>query len=122
MEYFRKTRERIGQKMLVDIYDLRAGEYWSDRLIKMIDDSAAFQLFWSRSSAQSEYCRKEWQHALKHKLSHPRFIQPVWWREPMPAPPSELADLHFQRIGLPPVTRMRLAVMRLSRVLRLNVR
>src|SRR5690606_4788065 len=36
MEFFRNTRAKLGQKMLVDIYDLRAGEHWADRLLGMI--------------------------------------------------------------------------------------
>jgi hypothetical protein len=110
IEYFRKTRSHLGQKMLVDIYDLRAGEHWADRLLEMIDESALFQLFWSEHSAQSEYVKQEWQHALKHLETRPRFIQPVWWDMPMHPPPPELAHLHFQRIGLPPVTRLQVAL------------
>jgi hypothetical protein len=115
MQYFRRARERLGQRMLVDIYDLRAGEHWADRLLEMIDQSAVFQLFWSQHSAQSAYCRQEWQHALGYLERRPRFIQPVWWQTPMPPPPPELADLHFQRVALPPATRAQLALDRLRR-------
>lgn len=108
MEFFRRQRERLGQKMLVDIYDLRAGEHWADRLLQMIEESTAFQLFWSKASAESKYCRQEWEYALKFLDARPRFIQPVWWQEPMPAPPPELEKLHFQRVALPPVTRVQL--------------
>lgn len=108
MEFFRRQRERLGQKMLVDIYDLRAGEHWADRLLQMIEESTAFQLFWSKASAESKYCRQEWEYALKFLDARPRFIQPVWWQEPMPVPPPELEKLHFQRVALPPVTRVQL--------------
>jgi hypothetical protein len=101
MEFFRQLRSSLGQRMLVDIYDLRAGEHWSERLLEMIDESAVFQLFWSRFSADSPYCRQEWEHALRYLDERPRFIQPVWWQRTMPDPPPELADLHFQKIALP---------------------
>ena len=101
MEYFRAARQSMGQKMLVDIYDLRSGEHWAERLLEMIDESAVFQLFWSAHSAASPYCRQEWEYALKFLNERERFIQPVWWSEPMPPPPAELANLHFQRIDLP---------------------
>ncbi|MBI5958793.1 MAG: toll/interleukin-1 receptor domain-containing protein, partial [Chloroflexi bacterium] len=110
MEYFRRARHNTGQKMLVDVYDLRSGDHWADRLLEMIDQSAVFQLFWSQHSAQSTYCRKEWEYALRHLPQRPRFIQPVWWNAPMPSPPPELADLHFQRIGLPSTTRAQLVL------------
>jgi hypothetical protein len=106
MEYFRRSYERLGQKMLVDVYDLRSGEHWADRLLEMIGESAVFQLFWSYHSAQSKYCRQEWESALKYLDERPRFIRPVWWQHPMPAPPPELSGLHFQRVPLPVLTRM----------------
>ena len=115
MEHFRRARQHSGQKMLVDIYDLRAGEIWANRLLEMIDESAVFQLFWSDHSAASQYCREEWEHALTLLPQRPRFIQPVWWEAPMPSPPPELANLHFQRIGLPPVTRLQMVVSGLRR-------
>ena len=100
MEYFRQARAELGQRMLVDIYDLRAGDHWQERLYEMIDESAVFQLFWSAHSAASEYCAREWRHALRHQAARPRFIQPVWWHAPMPPPPEELAHLHFQKIDV----------------------
>lgn len=108
MEYFRQQKTQLGQKMWVDIYDLRAGEHWNSRLLEMIDQSAAVQLFWSAQSAESTYCRQEWQHALQLAGDRPRFIQPVWWETPMPTPPVELAHLHFQKITLPLMTRAQL--------------
>ncbi len=120
MEYFRRARANIGQRMLVDIYDLRAGEHWADRLLEMIEESAVFQLFWSANSAQSPYCRQEWEHALKYIDARPRFVQPVYWSGPGPAPtpPPELAGLHFQRVTLPPLTRVQLAVAKVRAALR----
>ena len=118
MEYFRRVRQSLGQTMLVDIYDLRAGDHWADRLLEMIDQSAAFQLFWSKHSAESNYCRQEWEHALAYADSRPRFIQPVWWDEPMPSPPLALAGIHFQRVQLPPLTRAELVAAHIRRMFR----
>jgi hypothetical protein len=118
MEYFRRNYARLGQKMLVDVYDLRSGEHWADRLLEMIGESAVFQLFWSRHSAQSRHCRQEWESALRYLDERPRFIRPVWWQEPMPTPPPELADLHFQRVPLPVLTRMQMLIAKIQTVLR----
>jgi hypothetical protein len=118
MEFFRRNYARLGQKMLVDVYDLRSGEHWADRLLEMIGESAVFQLFWSRHSAQSNHCRQEWESALGYLDERPRFIRPVWWQEPMPTPPPELADLHFQRVPLPVLTRMQMLIAKIQTVLR----
>jgi len=117
MEYFRHTRENMGQKMLVDIYDLRSGEHWADRLLEMIDESAVFQLFWSENSARSKYCRQEWEHALQYAEQRPRFIQPVYWTMPgpTPTPPPDLQPLHFRRVKLPPLTRAQITVAKIKK-------
>ena len=118
MQYFRRLREMLGQKMLVDIYDLRAGEKWNARLLEMIEQSAVFQLFWSEHSARSTYCRQEWQHALQYIDERPRFVQPVYWHKPLTPNPAqaapELAALHFQYVQLPTATRARLYWRRLK--------
>ncbi len=112
MRYFRRLREMWGQKMLVDVYDLRAGEHWNKRLLEMIDESAVFQLFWSAHSARSTYCRQEWQYALRYVDERPRFVQPVYWQKPLAPKPEvaapELAELHFQYVELPAATRAQL--------------
>ncbi len=120
MEYFRRTRANMGQHMLVDIHDIRVGEFWSDRLLEMIDQSAVFQLFWSKHSAGSDYCRMEWEHALTYLDQRPRFIQPVYWHAPGPAPspPPELSRIHFKQVTLPPITRAQLALAHVRRWLR----
>jgi hypothetical protein len=51
-------------------------------------------LFWSENSSKSEYCRQEWQYALQLKRGE-GFIRPVFWQEPIPTPPEELSDIHF---------------------------
>jgi hypothetical protein len=118
MEYFRRIRQKTGQKLLVDIYDLRTGEEWNKRLLQMIDESQVFQLFWSPASASSPYCQQEWQHALGYLPDRPRFVQPVWWGKDITAPPPELAHLHFQKVALPAVTWLQLGMANIRNLLR----
>lgn len=113
MEYFRRTHQESGQNLLVDVYALRAGEDWNTRLLEMIDGADVFQLFWSRRSARSEYVEREWRHALQFTQRRPRFIQPVWWEDPLEPPPTELAHLHFQRVELPVGTQVQMTLSRL---------
>jgi hypothetical protein len=77
--------------------------------LELIDGAEVFQLFWSRSSARSTYVRQEWEHALGYEARRPRFIQPVWWEEPMEPPPPELTHLHFERVDIPVGTQFQLA-------------
>ena len=124
MEYFRRRSRQFGQNMLVDIYDIRSGQRWEKRLLEMIDQSAVFQLFWSRHSVTSKYCRMEWEYALERSAQRDResasrastepestqrtavdqspYIRPVWWETRLPPQPKELQHLHFERVSIPP--------------------
>ena len=62
--------------------------------MRMIERANIFQLFWSENSSQSEYCRQEWQYALQLNREE-GFIRPVYWKDPIPSPPSELSAIHF---------------------------
>jgi hypothetical protein len=83
----------LGLEYLRDVKVLRSGEKWAPALLNLIDKSEIFQLLWSEAAKCSPYVRQEWQHALG--LDRDFFIRPVYWEKPMPAPPRELADLHF---------------------------
>lgn len=110
MEYFRKRREGSREIMVVDKYTLKPGEYWEERLYELIDECDVFELFWSRHSAGSRFCRQEWEYALRYQDERPRFVQPVYWRAPIYEPlPDRLGRLHFQQVTLPPLTRLQLA-------------
>jgi len=91
---FKQAYEAIGHNVLVDFETLRSGQYWNAELMRMIERADIFQLFWSENSSKSEYCRQEWQYALGLKRGE-GFIRPVYWREPLPAPPAELSAIHF---------------------------
>lgn len=95
----KKAYEALGFNVLIDIDTLRAGQIWNEELIKMIERANIFQLFWSQNSGESECCRKEWQHALKCGRQE-GFIRPVYWKVPMPSPPPELRQFHFDYVEL----------------------
>ena len=90
----KKAYEALGHNVLIDFETLRSGQKWNAELMRMIERANIFQLFWSENSSTSEYCRQEWQHALKLNRGE-GFIRPVYWTEPIPKPPPELSDIHF---------------------------
>lgn len=104
MFMFRNVLEPVGYDVLIDIDDLRPGQIWNDELMHMIERADFFQLFWSLNSSQSEYCRREWEHALKQNKPE-GFIRPIDWQKPLPTPPQELSKFHFDYVELkiPPV-------------------
>jgi hypothetical protein len=61
----------------------------------MINQADVFQLFWSKCAAKSAFVEREWRHAHSLGRDEARFVRPVYWTKPMPAPPVELARLHF---------------------------
>jgi hypothetical protein len=91
----------LGNKPFIDVDDLRSGENWKAGLAEAIDIADVFQLFWSENSANSKFCRYEWNYALKTrcpKSTCEGFIRPVYWKEPMPDPPPELSDINFRYV------------------------
>lgn len=87
----------LGDDFLRDATTLRSGEDWNAALLAMIDRADIFQLFWSGSASASKYVRQEWEYALAKmtRAGVASFIRPVYWEDPMPAPPPELGHLHF---------------------------
>lgn len=85
----------FGMTYLRDVISLRSGENWSAGLEKMIEDATIFQMFWSHPYSISEHCRHEWEYAVSINKPIPHFIRPVYWLQPMPAPPQPLQHLHF---------------------------
>jgi hypothetical protein len=99
-EDLRKVLDRVpmltaaGITYHQDIFDLLPGDEWLPRISRWIDESDAFFLFWSTNAKNSEWVRKEWQHALKREEKD--FIRPIIIEgPPIPEPPAELAHLHF---------------------------
>ena len=95
---FRAVYRALGIHLFVDKLDIDGGQLWKRYLELQIEKSDLFQLFWSAASAASRAVEYEWQHALKiaGKRSPAVFLRPVYWREPHPAPPQPLAEIHFR--------------------------
>jgi serine/threonine protein kinase len=102
VEQFEQFAATLGDRYVRDWKDLRAGEKWDDRLRGMIEEADIFQIFWSRNSMLSPFCRQEWEHALS--LGRDNFIRPTYWEDPFPEssseelPPESLRRLHFTRL------------------------
>ncbi len=98
---FESYARAMGDDYLRDWVHLRTGEVWNDRLLRLIEEADAFQLFWSHNSMHSKFVRQEYDHALS--LNRPSFVRPTYWEDPMPTgpnlPPEHLARLHFQKLG-----------------------
>jgi hypothetical protein len=93
VEQLERAYKALGNSYLRDVEMLRSGEEWNPALLQKIDEADIFQLCWSESASASQYVRQEWQHALAR--GKPSFIRPLYWEKPMPAPPPELAKIHF---------------------------
>ena len=96
VEQIEKAIASLGDKTLRDVNDLRSGEKWNPRLLELINQADIFQLFWSNNSKQSKHVEQEWRYAVDLEREH--FIRPVYWEEPMPPAPNELAHIHFAKI------------------------
>lgn len=94
-----KAYQALGDTYLRDVTTLRSGQRWNPALLRMIEQADIFQLCWSAAAKRSKYVRQEWRHALKQERPE-AFIRPTYWDVPMPAPPAELADIHFARLEL----------------------
>src|SRR5262249_45260700 len=104
VEQFTKYAGALGDEYVKKHIPLRAGEEWSGKLQRLIEEADIFQLFWSTNSMRSPFVRREWEHALS--LRRPNFIRPCYWENPLPTcpeknlPPEELRRLRFQRISV----------------------
>ena len=100
VEEFERFVERLGDRYIRDVRDLRAGEKWSEKIETLIESADVFQLFWSWNALQSSFMRKEWEFALD--LKREGFVRPVYWEDPLPSragmPPESLLRLHFERV------------------------
>jgi hypothetical protein len=103
VRHFDDVMATLGERYLIDVRDVRAGELWSPRLEELIRQADVFQLFWSSDSMRSQFCRAEWEYALG--LNRERFVRPVFWESPMPRddgnglPPPELDRIGFATFG-----------------------
>lgn len=96
---YKLAQTALGNDVFLDVDNLRAGENWQAGLAKAIDEADIFQLFWSEHSANSKYCRYEWEYALRYRCPDTQcetFIRPVYWTKPIPKVPDELRNLNFK--------------------------
>ncbi len=91
----------LGVQLFIDKDDLVSGQKWRPVLRQSIAGYDLFQLYWSQAASESTEVANEWK--LAREISPQRavdFIRPLYWSEPMPQPPNELSDLHFDRLDL----------------------
>lgn len=103
IENYRQAQIALGIEIFIDAYSIKAGDDWKLALTHAIDKADVFQLFWSKNSAESANVKNEWDYALRFRCAETKcveFIRPIYWTEPMPTPPKELADLNFRRVTL----------------------
>jgi len=93
----------LGMQSLRDVHVLRSGEEWHSALLRHIEQADVFQLYWSNNAKHSTFVEHEWRHALTQTRS--AFIRPLYWEQPMPDPPPELAAIHFAYFPLDPKAR-----------------
>ena len=91
----------LGVKVYLDKMSLRSGEEWRKKLLRLIDQSDVFQLYWSYASKESLNVKREWQHALSlTNQKGEKFIRPCYWEIPMPDPPEDLESFHFVKLNV----------------------
>ncbi|HET7543429.1 MAG TPA: toll/interleukin-1 receptor domain-containing protein [Polyangiaceae bacterium] len=99
-----RSIKALGIDFLIDVWSIRSGEKWTERLAELIDRADAFQLFWSTNAMRSPHVRAEWEYALRRRGTD--FIRPVFWEDPFPEdreedlPPAALRELHFAKLSV----------------------
>lgn len=80
--------------VFLDIFSLRSGQNWQQKLEQHVPTKDTFYLFWSEPAARSEWVEREWRLALSERGLD--YIDPVPLEEPdLIPPPQELKALHF---------------------------
>ena len=89
----------VGIRYFQDVLSLDPGDRWSQRIELGIDECDLFLLFWSSDAKDSQWVRREVQHALARKagddLSPPEIRPVIIEGPPIVEPWQELAHLHF---------------------------
>lgn len=81
-------------EIFIDVFSLRSGENWQEKLEQHVPDKDMFYLFWSQEAARSKWVEREWRLALEKRGID--YISPVPLEEPdLAPPPRELNILHF---------------------------
>lgn len=95
----RNVVKTLGIPFNIDFDALRSGEDFDPALMRLIEQSPVFQLFWSERAARSPYVEREWRHALRQNRG-PRHIRPFYWEEPCAPIPAELSHIHFTPVDM----------------------
>ncbi len=92
-----KLASTLGSDYLQELIELRSGLRWTDELKGMLERADIFQLFWSRNAASGLFVAQEWRQALR--MPHKKmFMRPIYWENPLPALPPELAHMTFLHV------------------------
>jgi hypothetical protein len=70
-------------------------------LFDIIESSDMFQLFWSSSAQQCADVKREWEKAIeliREKKKRKSFFKAVYWEEPLPPLPLEIASMEFHKL------------------------
>jgi len=79
--------------IFMDVYSLKQGEAFKERILEEVMSRETFLLFWSRNAAASAWVEWEWRTALARESVT---ITPVPLEPAAKAPPPpELSDRHF---------------------------
>jgi hypothetical protein len=81
----------FGLTPVMDTDFLGAGDRWQTAIAERIVRAEMFTLLWSHNAAQSSYVQSELDLALR--VGKP--VRPVFWENPMPAPPPLLKRAEF---------------------------
>jgi len=99
VQHLKARYAALGIDLYVDKERLRPGDKWSAELLHKIEESDLFQLFWSNAASRSIPVEEEWREAVKlRSVKDFKFLRPVYWEEPMPLRPPDLADTHFHKL------------------------
>jgi hypothetical protein len=86
----------LGIHLFIDKDEIVTGQPWREVIRRSIGNHDLFQLFWSQAAADSSEVANEWHLALSIAPQRDNsFIRPLYWTEPMPEPPTELAHINF---------------------------
>lgn len=91
--------KRLGFEVFQDVMDIEPGARWEAELVARIGESDLFLLYWSRAALASDWVRREALIALGHRArsgdGRPDIVPILLEGPPPPAPPLELAAIHF---------------------------
>ena len=80
--------------VFTDVFSLRSGDNWPEKLAEHVPSKDRFYLFWSKDASESEWVEREWKLALEKRGLN--YIDPVPLVDPRVVPPPKaLSDLHF---------------------------